>query len=183
MERLGVSYVSLACGTWYEWSLALGESWFGFNISERKVTFFDVSTWPQCGRAVVALLSLPMSNASPCLSNWKNEPVYITSFSVSQRDMLDSLHHILGTSDVDWEITFESTSKRAMDGMAEFAEGSIKGIGKAMYAKLFMKSRAGDLEPSKELDNEKLGLPVETLDDATRTAVDMVNSGWNPLVR
>jgi uncharacterized protein YbjT (DUF2867 family) len=77
MERLGVSYVSLDCGTWYEWSVALGESWFGFIIPERKVTFFDdgethvsVSTWPQCGRAVAALLSLSKSGASPCLADW-----------------------------------------------------------------------------------------------------------------
>jgi hypothetical protein len=90
MERVGVSYASLACGTWYEWSVALGESWFGFTIPERKVTFFDdgetrvnMSSWPQCGRAVTALLSLPQSGASPCLADWRNEPVYITSFNVS----------------------------------------------------------------------------------------------------
>lgn len=188
MEHLGISYISLACGTWYEWSLALGESWFGFNIPERKVTFFDdgrtkinVSTWPQCGRAVVALLNLPESDASPCLADWKNKPVYITSFSVSQRDMLESLHRILGTSDVDWQITFEPTAKRVQDGMDEFAKGIMTGIGKAMYARLFMRSRAGEMELPRKVDNTKLGLPLESLDRSTRAAVEMVESGWNPL--
>lgn len=188
MERLGVSYVSLACGTWYEWSLALGECWFGFTIPERKVTFFDdgetkvgVSTWPQCGRALAALLSLPESGASPSLSDWKNEPVYVTSFKISQRDILNSLHRILGTTDEDWQITYESTARRAQEGMEEFANGKITGIGKAMYAKLFIRSRAGELELPKEPANKVLGLPEERLDEATRTAVEMVESGWNPL--
>ncbi|KAH7398618.1 hypothetical protein DE146DRAFT_497297 [Phaeosphaeria sp. MPI-PUGE-AT-0046c] len=190
MERLGMPYISLACGTWYEWSMALGESWFGFNILERKVTFFDdgkttvnVSTWPQCGRAVVALLNLPQSDTSPSLADWRNEPVYITSFSISQRDMLDSLHRILGTSDVDWEIKFEATSKRLQDGINEYASGMLTGIGKAMYARLFMRSQAGEPDFPGGLANETLGLPAEDLDEATRVAVQMVQSGWNPLAR
>jgi hypothetical protein len=190
MERLGVSYVSLACGTWYEWSVALGESWFGFTIPDRKVTFFDdgethvnVSTWPQCGRAVAALLSLPVTGASPCLADWKNEPVYITSFKVSQREILNSLHRVLGTTDADWQITYEPTAKRAKDGIEEFSKGIITGIGKAMYAKLFIRSRAGELELPRGTANKALGLPEESLDEATRTAVGMVQSGWNPLAR
>jgi hypothetical protein len=190
MERLDVSYVSLACGTWYEWSVALGESWFGFTIPERKVTFFDdgetrvnVSTWPQCGRAVAALLSLPVTGASPCVADWKNEPVYITSFRVSQREILNSLHRVLGTTNENWQITYEPTAKRVKDGMEEFSNGIVTGIGKAMYAKLFIRSRAAELELPRGMANKALGLPEESLDEATRTAVEMVQSGWNPLAR
>ena len=52
IESLGASYIAMVCGFWYEWSLALGEPWFGFDIKNKKVTFFDdgrtlvsVSTW------------------------------------------------------------------------------------------------------------------------------------------
>jgi len=38
---LGMNYVVMTCGFRYEWSLGLGEQWFGFTIKERKVTFFD----------------------------------------------------------------------------------------------------------------------------------------------
>ncbi|KAI1084689.1 hypothetical protein F5B20DRAFT_217916 [Whalleya microplaca] len=188
MENLGVSYISLACGTWYEWSLALGEKWFGFTIPERKVTFFDdgktvvnVSTWSLCGRAIAALLSLPESGASPALSDWKNEPLYIASFQVSQRDMLDSLHRVLGTTDSDWDIKYESTAKRAQEGMGEFSRGIRTGIAKYMYAKLFISSRAGEFDNPKGVANKVLGLPEESLDEATGRAVHMVESGWNPL--
>ncbi|KAL2167895.1 hypothetical protein VTG60DRAFT_682 [Thermothelomyces hinnuleus] len=190
MESLGLSYVSLACATWYEWSLALGDAWFGFQIKDRKVTFYDdgktvvnVSTWDLCGRAVAALLSLPESGASPSVSDWKNEPLYIRSFQVSQRDMLDSLHRVLTTTDEDWEISYEPAAKRAQDGLEEFSRGLITGMAKNMYANLFIRSRAGELNYTKDLANDVLGLPKESLDEATKRAVEMVESGWNPLAR
>ncbi|KAF7534328.1 hypothetical protein G7054_g6314 [Neopestalotiopsis clavispora] len=188
IESLGLSYVCLVCGAWYEWSLALGESWFGFTIPNRKVTFFDdgetiitVSTWLQCGRAVAALLSLPESGASLSLSDWKNEPLYILSFRVSQRDMLASLNRVLNTVGADWDITYDSTAKRIKDGTEEFSRGMRTGIGKSSYAKLFMRSRAGEAAYSKNTANAVLHLPEESFDEATKTAVAMVESGWNPL--
>jgi hypothetical protein len=132
---------------------------------------------------VKSLLSLPENGASPCLADWRNEPVYITSFNVSQRNILDSLHRVLGTTDADWQITYEPTAKRAKDGIEEFSRGIITGIGKAMYAKLFIRSRAGELELPKEPANKALGLPEEDMDEATRTAVEMAQGGWNPLAR
>lgn len=189
MEALGMPYVSLACSMWYEWSLALGDAWFGFRIRDRKVTFcddgetpVDVSTWQLCGRAVAALLSLPESGASPSLEDWRNAPVYVRSFRVSQRDMLDSLHRVLGTTDADWEIVCEPGEKRAQEGLDELARGIVTGMAKSMYANFFIRSRAGGTDYSRAPDNEALGLSQqESLDEATKRAVDMVESGWNPL--
>lgn len=188
VENTGVSsYVAMVCGFWYEWSLALGEMTFGIQIKNRKATFFDdgktvitVSTWGQCGRALAALLSLPESGASPSVADWKNKPVYISSFRVSQRDMLDSLHRVLGTTDQDWEITYESSSKRYKDGLEEQARGSREGFAKALYSAIFFPNGRGDFEANHGVANELLGLPKENLDEATKRVVDMVESGWNP---
>lgn len=187
IQELGLSYITLVCGVWYEWSLALGEPWFGFDIPQKKVTFYDdgdtivtTSTWEQCGRAVAALLSLPETGSSPALSDWSNKPLYISSFRISQRDMLSSLHHVLGTTEGDWQITYETTAKRQEDGAKEFAAGARTGLAKSMYAKHFMNSRAGDLEYRGTTANVMLGLPEESLDEATKRAVEMVESGWNP---
>jgi len=188
VESTGVSsYIAMVCGFWYEWSLALGENTFGFNIKDRKVIFFDegntpisVSTWDQCGRALVALLSLPESGASPSVADWKNKPLYISSFRVTQRDMLDSLHRVLGTADKDWEITYESSAKRYKDGLEEQAAGSRQGFAKALYSPAFFPSGRGDFETNQGLANQLLGLPKESLDEATKRVVAMVESGWNP---
>ncbi|CAI7573370.1 unnamed protein product [Penicillium viridicatum] len=182
------SSVTLPCGFWYEWSLACGEQWFGFTIKDRKVTFFDdgtrtvsVSTWDQCGRALAALLSLPESGSTPALADFKNKEVPINSFRVSQRDMLDSLHRVLGTTDSDWEISHESVTKRLADGAEEFAKGVFTGFPKMLYASIFFPTnQESDFAGTIEVANDVLGLPKEDLDEATKRAVDMVAGGWSP---
>lgn len=86
-EDAGASCIAMCCGSWYHWSLALGEPWFEFTLKEKRVTFFhdgktrsSTSTWPQCGRALAALFSLPESGASPSVSDWKNQQFYLQSF-------------------------------------------------------------------------------------------------------
>ena len=187
VESSGASYIAMCCGFWYEWSLALGEQWFGFSIKDRKVTFFDdgktiinTSTWNQCGRAVAALLSLPESDASPALSQWKNKPLYLSSFTITQRDMLDSIHRVTGTSDKDWEITHQPTAQRYQDGLDEMKKGIMTGFAKAMYSRNFYPNGDAEFESKYGLANGVLGLPKEDLDEATKRAVEMVESGWNP---
>lgn len=187
IEKLGASYIALVCGFWYEWSLALGEISFGFDIKNKKVTFYDdgktrvnVSTWNQCGRSLAALLGLPENGTTPALSDWKNKPLYIDSFTVSQRDMLDSVHRVTGSTDRDWEISHETSVERHKNGLKEMQDGVQTGFIKVMYTRNFFPGQGGDFEASKGVANEKLGLPKEDLDEATKRAVDMVESGWNP---
>lgn len=182
------SPVTLACGIWYEWSMATGERSFGFTIPDRKATFFDdgrrvltASTWDQCGRAFAALLSLPetSSDGSPSLADFKGKTAAISSFRVSQRDMLDSLHRVMGTTDADWEITYETTANRIRDGYEAVQRGDLEGRGKLLYGFLFDPStEISDYGATGELANGILGLPKEDLDAATKRAVDMVLSGW-----
>ncbi|KAK4152404.1 hypothetical protein C8A00DRAFT_44556 [Chaetomidium leptoderma] len=189
------SSIVLACGFWYEWSLGLGEAWFGFTIKDRKVTFFDdgkrvitVSTWDQCGRALAALLSLPESGASsgsaaaaPSVADFKGKTLAISSFRVSQRDMLDSLHRVLGTTDADWEITHEPTAKRVREGGRDFQNGDRMGFARKLYGDIFSAdNEVSDYAGTQQTADKVLGLPREDLDEATRRTVEMVESGWNP---
>jgi hypothetical protein len=187
IEKLGASYIAMVCGYWYEWSLALGQAAYGFDLKNKKVTFYDdgnmrinTSTWKQCGRALGALLSLPEAGAEPSLSQWRNKPLYLNSFKVSQRDMLDSIHRITGSTDSDWEISFEGSEKRYKEGIAEMQNGSIVGFQKALYARAFFPHGGGDYSSVHGTVNEVFGLPKEDLDDATKRALDMAESGWNP---
>lgn len=190
-QRLGdfddsdTSYIVLVCGFWYEWSLGLPEPWFGFDIRKKTVTLFDegttrinVSTWAQCGRAVAALLSLPETGPSPCVADWKGKPLYVSSFKVSQRDMLESLHRVLGTTDSDWDISYEPTDKRFKRGMDELQNGIRTGFATSLYARTFYPDGRGDFESKHPLDNGSLELPKEDLDEATQRTVDWVNDGF-----
>jgi len=190
IESDGLRWFVLATGFWYEWSLALGEQCFGFNIKDRRVTFFDdgkrtitTTTWAQCGRAMAALLSLPQQgpSASPSLVDFLGTQVRVGSFRVSQRDMLDSLNRVLGTTDADWEIKYESSKKRVKDGIEALEKGNKVGFAKALYSSVFDPSyKQGDYGAVEPLANDALRLPKEDLDEATRKVVAMIESGWNP---
>jgi hypothetical protein len=180
--------IALSCGYWYEWSLALGDFWFGINIKDRRVTFFDdgkrvitASTWDQCGRGLAGLLSLPESGASPSVADYKGKNVLIYSFQVSQRDMLDSVNRVLGTTDADWEIKYEPTSKRIQEGLEEMKKGIMTGFAKVIYGRIFAPdNEISNYAATQKTDNDILGLPKEDLDEATKRAIDMVESGWSP---
>ena len=185
IDNTPLSRVTLVCSFFYEWSVALGDSWFGFEIKDRKVTFFDdgrraikTSTWDQCGRAVAALLSLPESGATPSVSDFKRNDVSISSFCVSQRDILDSLHRVLGTTDSDWTISYESSAQRIADGAEELKRGVQSGFAKMLYGEYFLPGS----KKSEYVDTETklLGLPQESLDEATKRAVAMVEDGFSP---
>ncbi|KAJ7208638.1 hypothetical protein GGX14DRAFT_566851 [Mycena pura] len=178
--------VTMVCGFWYEWSLALGENFFGIDIKNRKVTFFDegttkvtVSTWDECGRALAGLLSLPETGPSPCVADWKDKKLFVQSFLVSQRDMLDSLHRVLGDTDADWTIVKVPAAQRIQEAQEQLKNGDFRGFVKKMYSRTFL--NPGEADYSKQLADEIIGLPKEDLDTVTKTVMDIVNNDWKEL--
>ena len=182
-----IKWVALVCGFWYEFSVGMGEQWLGFDIEKRTVVLYDdgtrkinTSTWEQCGRAVANLLSLPIArkeDESLAVEDWAKQGLYVSSFLVSQRDILESLHRVLGTKDGDWTITYEKVEERYRSGVDMMEGGNMLGFAQALYSRLFFPSGEGNYEQD-GLDNSKLGLPKEDLDEATRRAVDMVKGGF-----
>ncbi|KAL6918449.1 hypothetical protein FSST1_009944 [Fusarium sambucinum] len=157
------------------------------GVPEREVTFFDdgnrvitISTWEQCGLALVRLLSLPEADTSPSLADYKNANVLIGSFNVSQRNILDSLHRVLGTTDDDWTIKYESSEQRIKEGAEEMREGSQRGVIKWLCANTFLPSNIASDFTGKNVANGVLHLPEEDLDVATKRVVTKVESGWSP---
>lgn len=94
--------------------------------------------------------------------------------------MLNSLHRVLGTSGKDWKISFQPTAQRYANGVADMKRGDKAGFVKALYARSFYPNGDGDYESSRGLVNDAIGLPKEDLDEVTKRAVEMVESGWNP---
>ncbi|KPM39683.1 hypothetical protein AK830_g6885 [Neonectria ditissima] len=196
IEELGVSsWIAMTCSFWYEFSIAQGPQWYGFDFANKKVTFYDdgktrinTSTWLQCGRALASLLSLKQlpddeNDQSPTISRWRNKPMYISSFRVSQREMLDSIERVTGTTDQDWTIEFEGSKARWERGVKLMQSGDRSGHATAMYSRTFFPNGDGDFETRKGLDNEALGLPKEDMDEASKRALEMVDSGYNYMKR
>lgn len=156
---------------------------FGFDFANRNVTFFDkgetkisVSTWPQVGRAVASILSLPIkpegSNKDACLESIKNRVVYVNSFTVCQKEMLASALRVTGTKESDWTITKEPAQERYTTGVKEMKEGDRIGFLKMLYTRVFYPDGSGDTEHGKGTINALLGLPKEDFDEATERAIE-----------
>ncbi|KAH0559490.1 hypothetical protein GP486_003998 [Trichoglossum hirsutum] len=191
IEKLGKSsWIGIACGFWYEYSLGGGPNRYGFDLKNRTVTFFDdgttrlnTSTWPQTGRSVANLLGLKVlpddrNDDSPCLANFRNKFVYVSSFTVNQKEMFDSVLRVTGTGPSDWKTTHVPVKEYHREGVEQLQSGDRAGFAKLLYSRMFFPDRAGDFAATRGLDNDKLGLPVEDLDEFTRTGVHLAESGY-----
>lgn len=191
IERLGVSsWIALATGFWYEWSLAgMGEHRFGCGTESQTMTFFDdgeekitTSTWDQCGRAVAALLSLKRypedeNDKDPAVDNWANSSVNIASFRVSQKDMFESVKRVTGTSDSDWKIEHVSSEKRYQEALKKMGtDNAFIGFSEQMYTRIFFPTGEGD-QTKNGLANKALGLPEEDMDESTREGMRLNKLG------
>ena len=187
IAEIGVSsYISVTTGFWYEWSLAIPPS-FGFDFTTKTATFFDdgetkisSSTWAQVGRAVAALLSLPIKpedgNTERCLENFKNQVVYVNSFNVSQKDMLNSVLRVTGDKPEDWTIHKESARERWASAAKALQGGDRMAYVRMMYTRIFFDDGNGNFEARKGTSNKLLGLPQESLDEATARSIERADS-------
>ena len=184
IERLGMKWVTVCCGFWYDYSLAGGEARFGFDFDNRSLTIYDdgntknsTSTLSQVGRAVAKVLSLKEfpddeNDKSLTLSRFLNKGVYIKSFVVSQNDMFESVKRVTGTTDSDWMVTHEATKKRYEDGLAQVKGGNMAGFSKMLYSRAFYPDDPNDV--SAKAQNKLLSLPDEILDESTKVGIDLV---------
>ena len=191
IKELGKSsFIQVTCGFWYEWSLSIPVA-YGIDSLKHEAVLFDegetkitTTTWPQVGRGVAALLGLPTQpeggNTEHCLEHFKNKHVYIGSFTVSQKDMLDSAVRVTGTKLEDWKITKEPAKQRYYGGLEAMKTGDRSGFAKQMYTRVFYPDDSGNHEKTRGLANELLGLPKEDLDEATKAAIErQKTSSWS----
>ena len=182
IAKLGKSsFIAVTTGFWYEWSLAISAS-YGFDFANRAVTLFDngetkisTSTWPQVGRAVARLLSLPIhaegQDKDLCLDRFKSSQVYVSSFTLNQKDMLDSVLRVTQTGLEDWKVTKESVKERYTGGIEAMQKGDRMGFARMMYSRVFFPDDCGNFEKTRGTINDLLDLPKENLDDATKAAI------------
>ena len=190
IKELGKSsYIAVSTGFWYEWSIAMPAG-YGFDFANRAVTLYDdgktpqgMSTWLQVGRAVVSLLSLPIrpegEDQARCLERFRNQRVYVSSFTVSQKDMLDSVLRVTKTSIEDWKVSYEPSKERYSKGLEEMQKGDMVGFAKMLYARAFYPDDSGNYEKTKGTINELLGLKRDNIDEATEAGIRRAKEmGW-----
>ncbi|KAL9571756.1 hypothetical protein ACKAV7_004080 [Fusarium commune] len=192
IERVGVSsWILLVGGVWFDYSLPSGESFMGFDIDNRRATLFDdgeakinTSTLSQFGRAAAAVASLKEfpdneDDKSPSIAQFRNKPVYLSSFYISQKDILRGIQRVTNTTDADWDIKYESSANRIENGKVMGRSGNIMGLVQAYYSFIFS-PEGRKLKTQDKLHNKLLGLPEEDLDEVVRACVEKGDSKFKP---
>ncbi|KFX90119.1 hypothetical protein V490_06638 [Pseudogymnoascus sp. VKM F-3557] len=182
IEGLGkCAWIGIATNPWFDFSLKGG--WFGIDIPKRKAMIFDngtnlitTTTISQVSRAVAALLSLLIHSLTGglCLSDHKNQFVYLESFSINQQGMLAAVQHATGTYPGDWSIEAKTSDDYIKEGRKEAEKGEKLGIVKVLYGCTF-KRGLGDKFYGKEIMNKKLALPRESLEEVVERVVREAN--------
>ncbi|KAH8703140.1 hypothetical protein BGW36DRAFT_333769 [Talaromyces proteolyticus] len=188
IEQLGKSsWIGIACGFWYEYSLSCGLWSYGFDINNREVTFYDdgtqrmdTSTWNKTALGVASLLSLKVipedaNDKATHLAQFKNKMVGISSFQVNQQEMFESLLRVTGTTRDEWKISSEPVKERFARGKQMLQTGDRNGFGILLYARMFYPDA-----PAIQLTNNNadLGLEQEDLDERTAEAVKMAKENY-----
>ncbi|KAM0428579.1 hypothetical protein ACHAPT_006940 [Fusarium lateritium] len=173
VEQLSVgSWIAVVNNLWFDWSMKMG-CW-GINIKDRKAEIWNggnvkanTSTLKRVGDAVAELLSLPEEE----LSKYKNKPYYISSFLITQREMLESVQRVTGTTDADWEIKERDIDELAKECDERLKKGDRMAAIPKLYSSQFREGHGGNYN-HKVVDMERFGFQQEDLDEVVRGVVD-----------
>ncbi|KAK4494659.1 hypothetical protein PRZ48_014015 [Zasmidium cellare] len=173
IEKLGKSqWIAIVNGTWFDFSLLAGS--YNIDVKNKRATIWtpstavaNVTTVAKVGKAIAALLSLDEDQ----LKQYGNRCVYVSSFKVSQLDILKSVQRVTGTQTTDWQVTYEDVNEAVRDGQEMAKQRTVEGLIKVIYAMQFLSGAGGDYEATHGMANKELGLDDEDLDVVTRDTI------------
>jgi hypothetical protein len=165
-ESSSSNWIGIINNPWFDWCLTNG--FWGINIKDRKATLYNggntkvtTTTLDRVGKGVAGVFSLPDSE----LAKFKNQYVYLSSFRVSQRDMLESVLRATETEESDWDVNTVAVADAVKQGNELAAQGNMMGLVTAFFAPHFEEGLGGDFS-EKLTDPKLLGLEEEEELDA-----------------
>lgn len=178
IEEKGMSWVAVVNNPWFDWSLKQGL--WSIDIPARKATVhnpgtvkFNTTTLEQVGRGSAALLSL----SDEKLNGYKNKPVYLRSFLITQQQVLDSALRATGTKDSDWEIVKQDPEVAIKASRDAVAAGNPYAFVSEFYLAHMQEGRGGNYEEKAAKDADILGLEEESLDEVIKHVVEETGAG------
>ncbi|KAI5919534.1 hypothetical protein F4810DRAFT_502289 [Camillea tinctor] len=175
-EELGVAWLGVTTGPWVELTMRLGG--YGVNVTKRAAALLDggktrasITTLTRVGESLAALLALPEGELATYGNGW----VYFSSFTVSQRELLDSAIRATGTREEDWNVVDENSDgvvAKCKEGLAK--KDIMSGL-RLLTTLSFKEGYGGDFS-AKVVDNKKLGLEPESLDEVMKGVVAGFNA-------
>ncbi|KAJ3518240.1 hypothetical protein NM208_g14590 [Fusarium decemcellulare] len=171
---LPTDWIAVVNNPLLDWSMKVG-CW-GIDVKSRKAEIWDsgnvkasTSTLKRVGDAVAELLSWPDEE----LTKYKNKPFYISSFCISQREMLESVQRATGTTDADWEIKHKDIAELTRECDERLKKGEWMAAIPKLYSSMFREGLGGNYS-HKVVDMERLGFVQEDLDEVIKGVVESI---------
>jgi hypothetical protein len=173
IAKVGKSkWIGFVNNPWTDYSLTAGM--FGIDIPSKRATLytssgkevaFNTTSLAQAGRGIAGLLTL----SGEKLARHANKLVYVNSFFVTPRELLDAVQAATGTKDDDWEIETKDVQERIKEGGEKLSKGDHMGMVDLLYGATMVEG-LGNRYKEGTL-NEELALPEESLVDICREVV------------
>ncbi|TPX10757.1 uncharacterized protein E0L32_008326 [Thyridium curvatum] len=166
-EHTGLSWTAIHAGQFFDWGL--DDGWLDYHLKDNRAVVYDSgdTRWSTTtiGTAALAVARVLVNAAST-----KNRPIFVASFTVSQRQVLEALEKATGAKwDVATMTSAEAIKKAKEMDNADYSEGLKLLILMLMYADDV--DRGANFEKDALLCNETLGLPVEDLAEVVQRVV------------
>ena len=124
---------------------------------------YSINTLHQVARGLVQALHHPEKTA--------NRAIFIASFTTTNNEVLAALEKATPGSDSDkkWTVVKVDSAAEMKDGQEKRAQGDYMGsMVQNLCATWYTEGKGADFEKDPGLDNERLGLPLEDLDQVCR---------------
>ncbi len=125
----------------------LARGFFKVNVQSRTATLldggvgkFNTTTKSTVALAVTRLLNLPKtspSSSGASLSDFANRFCYISSFLATQKEILEAVQRVTGTSAEEWTVENTDAEGYIQEGKRRFAKGDSAGAINILGGMLF----------------------------------------------
>lgn len=167
----GLKWIGVATNPFFEPFLVGSAKVFGIDTANHIATIypdasaFNTSTMDRIGLTVAKLLSLPItdsSNSRASLQHYANNFLYVSSYCVTQTQLLQAIQRAKGESDADWKVRKDQTvAQRIMESEAGMKEGNMQAGFALVVYRYIGEGLGGNYQDKAEADRKVLGLPEE----------------------
>jgi hypothetical protein len=167
-----IEWSSLINGVFFDWGLKVG--FLGFDFKSKTATLIDEgqhafsgTNLHKIGLALIASLQKPTET--------KNQYIYVSSFDISQKDILAEFEKITGEK---WTTKQVQSGDLIDSGRGKLQKGDFSGIADLIKGVAF--GPLGDLRAADGgLWNERLGLKNESLEETLKAVLAGKLAGQN----
>ncbi|KAK6829433.1 hypothetical protein PG987_010017 [Apiospora arundinis] len=158
-ESAGLTWTAIHSGQFFDWGLESG--WLNFDLAAKRTTIYD-SGKKRWSTTNIGTVAAAVAKVLLKPDETKNKPVFVSSFTVSQLQVLEELEKGTGSK---WEVK-EMASEAALDKVRKMdneddPEGSKLRFLMLLYADGL--DSCANFEEGGLSSNELLGLPEEDL--------------------